>query len=98
MQVRATNNEGTSPWSDSGKLKNVDPKLPDNPTRSINENSQAGSNVGAAVTATDPDTTTLYYALTGTDKDAFDIGENDGQITIKVRRRTTRPRLPTAST
>ena len=83
VQVRASNNEGSGEWSDSGNLKNADPKLPDNPTRSIAENSVAGSNVGTPVSATDPDTTTLYYALTGTDKDAFDIGQNDGQITIK---------------
>ena len=82
MQVRATNDEGTSGWSSIGSLPNVDPKLPASPTRSIAENSSGGSKVGTAVSATDPDSTTLYYTLTGTDADKFEIDGSTGQITL----------------
>ena len=67
-------------------------------TRSIAENTDTGTNIGAAVTATDPDGTTdvnpenvnvnkLTYSLvnlTGSmDADAFDIDSNSGQIKTK---------------
>ena len=89
VQVRAVNREGNGRWSPSGDLANVDPKLPDSPTRSIAENSAKDTNVGAAITATDPDRDaddnpdTLYYTMTGTDADKFNIGGNTGQITVK---------------
>ena len=51
-------------------------------TRSVAENSAAGTNVGAAVTATDPDAgDTLTYTLSGTDAASFAIGGSTGQIT-----------------
>ncbi len=77
-------------WSDiadGSTVSNLDPAFPsDTATRSIAENSSAGTNVGAAVTATDPylSTDTLYYTLTGTDASKFDIGLNTGQITVKT--------------
>ena len=77
-------------WSDVVKgstVDNLDPYFPsDTATRSIAENSAAGTNVGAAVTATDPylTTDTLYYTLTGTDGSKFNIGSNTGQITVKT--------------
>ena len=53
-------------------------------TRSIAENSPAGTDVGAAITATDPDTgDTLTYSLSGTDAASFAIDEDSGQITTK---------------
>ena len=88
VQVRATNDdEGTSAWSDSGTAttqdKNVNPAFPtDTATRSVAENSTTGTNVGAAVTASDTESDTLYYSLSGTDADKFDIGLNTGQITV----------------
>ena len=82
MQVRAVNREGNGRWSPSGDLDNADPKLPTSPARSIAENSTKDTNVGAAITATDPESDTLTYTLGGTDKDKFAIGENDGQITV----------------
>ena len=89
MQVKAINDEGNSGWSASGTANTQDknvhaefPKVSD--TRSIAENSPAGSNVGAAVTATDTEGHTLYYSLNGTDKDVFTIGLNDGQIKVKA--------------
>ena len=88
VQVKAINDEGNSGWSLSGSSntqdKNVHADFPDlTATRSIDENSAAGSNVGAAVTANDTEGHTLYYTLNGTDKDEFDIGLNTGQITVK---------------
>ena len=51
-------------------------------TREIDENSDAGDNVGAPVTATDPDGDTLTYSMIGTDADKFDINSSTGQITV----------------
>ena len=75
-------------WSDiveGSTVSNLDPYFPtDTATRSVAENSTAGTNVGAAVTATDPylTTDTLYYTLTGTDASKFAVGLNTGQITV----------------
>ena len=52
-------------------------------TRSVVENSAAGTSVGAAVTATDSDNDTLMYSLEGTDAASFDIVESSGQIQTK---------------
>ena len=89
VQVRATNDEGDSGWSTGSKTntqdKNVHAEFPDlTATRSIAENSAAGTNVGAAVTADDTENHTLYYTLNGTDKDRFNVGLNTGQITVKT--------------
>ena len=51
-------------------------------TRSIDENSAAGTNVGAPVTATDLDDDTVTYSLTGTDASSFSIGSGTGQVTV----------------
>ena len=55
----------------------------DTATRTIAENSAAGTNVGVAVTATDSDGDTLTYSLSGTDAGSFEIGANNGQIAVK---------------
>ena len=49
-------------------------------TRSVAENTAAASNIGSAVTATDPDNDTLTYKLYGTDKDSFSINSSTGQL------------------
>ena len=49
--------------------------------REVPENSPAGTNVGRAVTATDPDRDTLAYSLSGTGSDKFAVDAN-GQITV----------------
>ena len=50
-------------------------------SRSVAENSAAGTNVGAPVTATETDSgDTLTYTLEGTDAAAFDIVSTSGQI------------------
>ena len=51
-------------------------------TRSINENSASGANVGAAVNATDADGDRLTYSLTGTDAGSFTINSSTGQIMV----------------
>ena len=52
-------------------------------TRSVAENSAAGTSVGAAVATTDPDNDTLTYSLSGTDAGSFDIDPSNGQIKTK---------------
>ena len=51
--------------------------------RSVDENSAPGTNVGAAVIATDADSDTLTYALTGDDAGSFKIKKRTGQIKVK---------------
>ena len=87
VQVRATNDEGTGHWSDSGIAKtapNVKPQFTDGATttRSIAENSGNGTNIGVAVAATDGDGDELTYSLDGTDKDKFDFDTKTGQISV----------------
>ncbi len=52
-------------------------------TRSLPENTAAGQNVGAAVSATDQDGNTLIYTLSGTDAGSFEIDDETGQLTTK---------------
>ena len=52
----------------------------DSTTREVAENSPAGTNVGAAVTATDGNDDTLTYSLEGTDAASFQIVSASGQI------------------
>ena len=51
--------------------------------RMVRENAEADTNVGAAVTATDPDGENLMYELGGVDQGSFDIGRTSGQITVR---------------
>ena len=91
-RVRATNAEGDSGWSEppgSGRtnmLTNNAPVFdPAMPEREIAENTAAGVNVGAPVTATDADAgDTLSYTLGGADVAAFDFVETTGQIRTKT--------------
>ena len=53
-------------------------------SRSVPENTAAGQNVGAVVSANDPDSgDTLTYTLGGTDAASFDIVSTSGQIRTK---------------
>ena len=52
-------------------------------TRTIPENTPAGRNIGAPVSATDPDNDTLTYALDATGAASFDIDAN-GQLQTKA--------------
>ncbi len=49
-------------------------------TRTVPENTSAGSNIGTAVVATDVDADTLTYTLTGTDSSSFAIVSTSGQL------------------
>ena len=61
---------------------NTAPAFPtDTTTRSIAENTATGTNIGAAVTATDTDM--LTYSLSGTDQASFDIVSTSGQLQTK---------------
>ena len=51
--------------------------------RTVDENSRAGANIGAAVAAEDPERDGLTYTLTGADADAFTIVTSTGQIRVK---------------
>ncbi len=88
MKAEDDVNQGSPEWSAIVKgstVDNLDPTFSDDTaTRSVAENSAAGTNVGTAVTATDPypTTDTLYYTLTGTDASKFAVGSNTGQITV----------------
>ena len=52
--------------------------------RSVAENTAAGQNVGAALTATDANSDTLTYTLEGADAASFDIASTSGQIRTKA--------------
>ena len=75
----------------AAKAPEFDPK----PTsRSVPENYESGDNygdpqvtypnVGAVVTATDPNDDTMTYSLGGTDAGSFDIDQGTGQISVKA--------------
>ena len=56
----------------------------DTAARSVAENTAAGQNVGAALTATDADSDTLTYTLEGADAASFDIVSGSGQIQTRT--------------
>ena len=56
----------------------------DTATREVAENTAAGMNIGAPVTATDADDEMLTYTLTGADAASFDIGSATGQLMTKA--------------
>ena len=65
---------------------NVSPVFTDgtSTTRTITENSEAGVDIGSAVSATDANNDTLTYSLSGTDATSFDIDPSTGQLKTKV--------------
>ena len=84
VQVKAKNDEGESGWSASGtgSTGNNAPEFSDGTTttRSVDENTASGVNIGAALTATDADADTLSYTLGGTDAASFAIVSTTGQL------------------
>ena len=88
VQVRATNDEGDSGWStagmgSTGTSSNNAPIFPDPTlTRSIMENTEADTNVGAVIlAATDADRgDTLTYTMEGTDVASFTFDALTRQI------------------
>ena len=57
---------------------------PSNVSRNIAENTAAGEDIGAAVTATDDAGDTITYTLGGADMASFDFVEASGQIRTKA--------------
>ncbi len=53
-------------------------------TRSVEENTEIGENIGDAVTATDADNDTLIYTLGGTDAGSFSVDNNTGQLQTSI--------------
>ncbi|MDE2663884.1 MAG: Ig-like domain-containing protein [Gemmatimonadota bacterium] len=51
-------------------------------TRTVAENSAAGTAVGEPVTATDPDNDALTYSLAGDDASSFTVGASTGQLAV----------------
>ena len=89
--VRTVNDEGHSGWSatPSGtpimRSMNQAPTFPStSTTRSVDENTAAGQNIGDPVTATDGDDDPLTYSLSGTDANSFGIVSSSGQLQTKA--------------
>ena len=79
VQVRATNDEDTGPWSTSGE------GTTDSVTRAVDENTATDVAFGDPVAATDDDSgNTLSYSLSGKDAASFAIVESSGQLKTKV--------------
>ena len=52
-------------------------------TRTVEENTAAGENIGDPVEATDPESNDLTYTLGGTDAQSFSINSSSGQLLTK---------------
>ena len=73
-----TGGTATLTITDDDKLK---PVFPDSArARSVAENTASGENVGAAVTATNPNNEAMLYSLEGTDVASFAFVSESGQI------------------
>ncbi len=111
VQVKASNNEGDSPWSSPGNgrtLKgdndtNSPPAFPSvTATRSFNENvgdatTTTAENLGSAIIATDADDDMLQYSLDGGDVSLIDINTGSGQLMSKVGVNYSHETTPTLS-
>ena len=92
VEVRATNAEGTSDWSNPGIGATNAPGANNPPvfsdgtsaTRSVSASSPTGTPIGEPVAATDADSgDTLTYSLEGRDAASFAINETNGQLLTK---------------
>lgn len=65
---------------------NEPPQFPNSDTRirSVTENTGAGQNVGAPVSASDPESDSLTYSMSGRDASSFDIATSTGQLFAKA--------------
>ena len=87
VRVRAFNDEAWSDWSPpgSGRTNNAVPAFADaDTTRGLPENTPPGVNIGAPVTAADPDGDPLAYTLEGADAASFDIDSGTGQLRTRA--------------
>ena len=89
VEVRATNAEGTSDWSNPGigatnaPGANNAPVFPEgaSATRSVSASAPTGTSIGLPVAAMDADSSdTLTYSLEGRDAGLFDINTSSGQL------------------
>ena len=85
VQVRATNDEGTSQYSRSGfgtTSSNLPPVFDEgtSATREVAENTTGVQDIGAPLRATDPENTVVSYRLSHGDTESFDIDTNTGQL------------------
>ena len=63
---------------------NRKPNFPEKSVQlTVPENTAKGMNIGAPVTATDPEGDTLTYSLGGDDKNSFRIVASSGQLRVK---------------
>ena len=90
VQVRARNAIGVSDWSETLKgtpaIQNTDASFADDTAdREVAENLREGVNVGARVSATDPDRDDpLTYSILGGSNDFFEIDAMNGQLRTKA--------------
>ena len=82
VQVRAVSPEGAGEWSESGEARTAPAFDPAAVSRSVPENSKAGTAVGAPVTAAAESGTELTYGFAGTSPALFEIDAATGQITV----------------
>ena len=64
---------------------NSPPEFPsaENGARSVDENTAAGSNIGAPIAATDADSDPRTYSISGADAEFFDVVSTSGQLRTK---------------
>ena len=86
VEVRAINDEGPGPWSDTGTGSTNSPPDFSGATadREVDENTVGVTSIGAPVTASDADLDDLAYTLEGTDANFFQIVPGSGQIQTKA--------------
>ncbi len=85
VQVLARSPEGASDWSEPGTGSTDANGLPvftdgGSATRALDENTTGVNDIGDPIGATDPEMTTLTYALEGTHADSFSIDTRSGQL------------------
>ena len=89
FQVRAVSDTGNGAWSatftaELGETEGA-PRFPssEDGSRSIAENTAAGTDIGAALAAEDDDGDAITYRVAGYDAAAFDIDPSTGQLRTK---------------
>ncbi len=80
--VQATRGTNNAPEFAEDQDPTTDGDQPD-AAREVAENTEAGTDIGAPVVATDEDDDVLTYTLTGDDADSFDIDWATGQLMTK---------------
>ena len=85
IEVRATNDEGTSPWSQYALGTTSNNQAPvfregSRAFRSVPENTTGTTDIGNPITADDNDGGTPEYSLEGTDAGKFRIDSGTGQL------------------